>query len=339
MSYWHWSERERARIDRTEAVFRRGDALCGGGGPPAAEAELAARRQRSRRATFIKWLRKVHGWVGLWGAVLGLMFGVTGFVMNHRAPPLKISPGAPRVSEVQMPLPVPAPKSPARLEAWLIKELKFDAGRTRVRKEAAQPVEWGDRSVMQPEHWQITLLFKPGANVVADYWVGSQAISLKRSDNSLMTTLTNLHRGVGMNIFWVLLMDTIAGSMILLSLTGVLLWTELNKRRTIGVVLVCRLDHGGAAGGIELTGGGFAARFAARFAAAAHPAASSKKARRRRAFFVGAAPARAGGGPGREATLSAARRPGRSSRCDASRRSRSPGRSPARRRRPSRSPR
>ncbi len=26
--------------------------------------------------------------------------------------------------------------------------------------------------------------------------------------------------------------------MILLSLTGVLLWTELNKRRTIGVVLV-----------------------------------------------------------------------------------------------------
>lgn len=204
---------------------------------PLAEAELAARRQRSRRATFIKWLRKVHGWVGLWGAVLGLMFGVTGFVMNHRAPPLKISPGAPRVSEVQMPLPVPAPKSPARLEAWLIKELKFDAGRTRIRKEAAQPVEWGDRSVMQPEHWQITL-FKPGANVVADYWVGSQAISLKRSDNSLMTTLTNLHRGVGMNIFWVLLMDTIAGSMILLSLTGVLLWTELNKRRTIGVVLV-----------------------------------------------------------------------------------------------------
>ena len=32
------------------------------------DAERAVRRQRSRRATFIKWLRKVHGWVGLWGA-------------------------------------------------------------------------------------------------------------------------------------------------------------------------------------------------------------------------------------------------------------------------------
>ena len=53
-----------------------------------------------------------------------------------------------------------------------------------------------------------------------------------------MTTLNNLHRGVGMNLGWVLLMDTIAGSLILLSLTGVLLWTELNKRRTVGVVLV-----------------------------------------------------------------------------------------------------
>ena len=32
---------------------------------PLSDDELAARRQRSRRATFIKWLRKVHGWVGL----------------------------------------------------------------------------------------------------------------------------------------------------------------------------------------------------------------------------------------------------------------------------------
>ncbi|AJK48004.1 PepSY-associated TM helix domain-containing protein [Burkholderia plantarii] len=201
------------------------------------ETELAARRQRSRRATFIKWLRKVHGWVGLWGAVLGLMFGVTGFVMNHRAGPLRISPGLPQVSEVQLTLPGAPPATPAKLEAWLRQQLQFDNGRSRIRKEAAQPVEWGDRSVVQPEHWQI-MLFRPGANVTAEYWVGSRTVALKRNDNSLMMTLTNLHRGVGMSLVWVLVMDTIAGSMILLSLTGVLLWTELNKRRTIAVVLI-----------------------------------------------------------------------------------------------------
>jgi hypothetical protein len=37
---------------------------------------------------------------------------------------------------------------------------------------------------------------------------------------------------------WVLLIDTFAGSIVLLSLTGVLLWTELNKKRTAGVVIV-----------------------------------------------------------------------------------------------------
>ncbi|MDB5932854.1 MAG: peptidase [Massilia sp.] len=40
---------------------------------------------RSRRATFLKWLRKMHGWIGLWGATLGLLFGSSGILLNHRA--------------------------------------------------------------------------------------------------------------------------------------------------------------------------------------------------------------------------------------------------------------
>ena len=58
------------------------------------DAEQAARQQRSRRATFVKWLRKVHGWIGLWGAALGLLFGTTGFLLNHRGGPLKCRPAS-----------------------------------------------------------------------------------------------------------------------------------------------------------------------------------------------------------------------------------------------------
>ncbi len=50
--------------------------------------------------------------------------------------------------------------------------------------------------------------------------------------------MTNLHKGVGLSIGWVLLIDTFAGSIVLLSLRGVLLWTELNKKRTAGVVII-----------------------------------------------------------------------------------------------------
>ncbi|CAB3805262.1 PepSY-associated TM helix domain-containing protein [Paraburkholderia caffeinilytica] len=199
--------------------------------------EQKARQQRSRRATFVKWLRKVHGWIGLWGAALGLLFGTTGFLLNHRGGPLKVPTGEPQVSVVQVPLPQPAPETPRELGKWLKQELKLAGSPGRAQKEPAHPVAWGERSVLQPEHWQLTFS-SPHENTAAEYWVGNGYVTVKRSENSFLATLTNLHKGVGLSVGWVLLIDTLAGSIVLLSLTGVLLWTELNKRKTVGAVLV-----------------------------------------------------------------------------------------------------
>ncbi|CAN7154567.1 PepSY-associated TM helix domain-containing protein [Caballeronia sp. dw_19] len=201
------------------------------------DAEQFARKQRSRRATFIKWLRKVHGWVGLWGAVLGLLFGTTGFLLNHRAGPLKISSGEPQVSQMQMAVPAKGLKSPMELGKWLKQELKLDGNIGRPKREAAHPVGWGDQKTMQPELWTVAVA-SPGGSVSAEYWVGNGFVSVKKSENSFLATMSNLHKGVGLSVGWVLLIDTLAGSIILLSLTGVLLWTELNKRKTVGAVIV-----------------------------------------------------------------------------------------------------
>ncbi|WP_415767799.1 PepSY-associated TM helix domain-containing protein [Paraburkholderia sp. J69-1] len=209
-------------------------------GQPLDAADLAARRKRSRRANFIKWLRKVHGWVGLWGAVLGLLFGVTGFLLNHRAGPLHISSGTAQVKEMQVALPADPAQRPAKPEAlarWLQQTLEFDGKPGKIRREKAHPVAWGDRSVVQPESWQFALM-GPHESIAVEYWVGNSTVSVRRTQSAFFATLNNLHRGVGMGIGWVLLMDTIAGSLILLSLTGVLLWTELNRKKTVGVVLV-----------------------------------------------------------------------------------------------------
>ena len=199
--------------------------------------EAARQPKSSRRITFIKWLRKVHGWIGLWGAALGLLFGTTGFLLNHRGGPLRISTGEPVVSTVQVPLPQPAPETPRELAKWLKQELKLKGKPGRMQNEPAHQVAWGERSVMQPEHWQISFA-SPKANTAAEYWVGNDFVTVKRTENSLLATLTNLHKGVGMSVGWVLVVDTLAGSLILLSLTGVLLWTELNRRKTVGAVLV-----------------------------------------------------------------------------------------------------
>ena len=95
--------------------------------------EAARQPKSSRRITFIKWLRKVHGWIGLWGAALGLLFGTTGFLLNHRGGPLRISTGEPVVSTVQVPLPQPVPETPRELAKWLKQELKL-AGKPGDRK-------------------------------------------------------------------------------------------------------------------------------------------------------------------------------------------------------------
>jgi hypothetical protein len=197
---------------------------------------LDERKQRSRRASFLKWLRKLHGWIGLWGAVLGLLFGVTGFLLNHRAGPMKISTGAPQVSRLRVPLPTPGPASPRELADYVKRELKLDGRIGRLQQEPAHKVVWGDRTVMQPEHWSATIV-GPSRGAALDYWVGNAEVEVKRTEHTALAMLTNLHKGTGMGVGWVLLGDTIAGSLLLLSLTGVLLWTELTKKKTVGALI------------------------------------------------------------------------------------------------------
>lgn len=196
-----------------------------------------SRVRRGRRATFIKWLRDIHGWVGLWGAALGLLFGATGFVMNHRGEPLRISTGAPQVSTVQAKLPGPAPETPRELAAWLQQKFNIGGRLGRVQREPEHAVAWGDRDTVQPEHWQM-MFSTPRENVTAEYWMGNDFVTLKRSENSFVGTLTNLHKGVGLSLGWILLIDTLAGSIVLLSLTGVLLWTQLHRTKTLAAILV-----------------------------------------------------------------------------------------------------
>ncbi len=187
----------------------------------------------SRRRVFLKWLRKTHGWIGLWGAALGLVFGVTGILLNHRAI-LKIPAAQSQESTVQLELPTPVPQDLEAMAVWLQKQLGFDVPPARARSEPSKPVAWGDKTLKQPAHWSFVFA-TPQNNVTVDYWVGNNVATAKRNQNNLFGTLNNLHKSAGVGAGWVLLADTLAGAIIMLSLTGVLLWTMTNRRRTLGV--------------------------------------------------------------------------------------------------------
>jgi hypothetical protein len=201
---------------------------------PVHEATPAARK-RSRRAIFLTWLRKTHLYVGLWGAVLGLLFGVTGFLLNHRAI-MKIPVEKTVQKTVQVTLPERNFANPGELSAWLQQELNFvPAAPAVVKSQPAKTVIWADREVQQPERWTVTLT-RPERGVTAEYFVGNRFVKLDQVDATPIGTLTRLHMSIGVNAFWVLLSDTIAGGMILLSITGLLLWTQLHTVRTIAVL-------------------------------------------------------------------------------------------------------
>lgn len=188
----------------------------------------------------IRWIRKSHGWVGLWGAVLGLLFGFSGIWLNHRTV-LKL-PVTQTRSNTQLALPDPAPANPEDMQVWIQTSLGITGHANSIRVDVAKPVAWTDKKsttqplLMQPEHWVFNF-GGPNEIIQADYWRGNQSVGIITTANGFLTTLNNMHKGTGMSVPWILLVDTLAGSMIFLSISGVLLWVQTNRRRAIGVAI------------------------------------------------------------------------------------------------------
>lgn len=197
--------------------------------------------QRWHRPKVLKWLRRTHAWIGVWGAVLGLLFGVSGFLLNHRAV-MKVPAAQLSEATFALPVPQPPPASATALARWLGTELGIDRPAARVRAEPARPVAWGDKALRQPERWSVNFV-TPSFTVSAEHWIGTQHVTVKRGEANFWALLNRLHMGTGMGqdgvgIAWVLLADTIAGGLVLLALTGVLLWTRLHGPRLLALGLM-----------------------------------------------------------------------------------------------------
>jgi hypothetical protein len=206
--------------------------------------------RRQRYAQFVYWVRKSHSWIGLWGALLGLVFGLSGIWLNHRAM-LKLPPMAQHRTHAQVQLPELLPSSHEEMALWLQRELQFSAAPNSVRVESSKPVAWGAKNfspqsqseagvvtmstaLHQPERWLFSF-GGPAERTQIEYWKGNTSVSVNTVSNGLLGTLTDLHKGTGMSVAWILLVDSIAMSMIFLSLSGVILWVQMNRRRALGV--------------------------------------------------------------------------------------------------------
>ena len=192
--------------------------------------------QGMKRGRFLVWLRRTHAWMGLWGAALGLLFGVSGILLNHRSE-MKIPLAAQHETRETLTPPVSSLQSPEVLESWLREEFKMPDAKSRTQKKPAAPVPWGGGQVIQPENWRITLL-APNHSVTAEYWKGDAETHIERKEANVWATLANFHKGSGMSNVWILLTDTLAGGLLVLAITGTLLWSRLHGPRLMAAGLM-----------------------------------------------------------------------------------------------------
>lgn len=192
-------------------------------------------QKNTQRGNTIRLLRKIHGWLGLWGALLGLLFGVSGFLLNHRAV-MKIPAMKMEESEIQLAVASPAPLNQKEFIKFIQKELDIQHEPVKPKGDKggkpSREARFMDKSVKQPETFKVDFQM-PQARIQAEYVSGNQFATVKREDANIWGFITRMHKGVGANAAWVLLADSIAGGMLVLSITGILLWTKMRQSRLV----------------------------------------------------------------------------------------------------------
>jgi uncharacterized protein len=192
--------------------------------------------QGMKRGRFLVWLRRTHAWLGLWGAVLGLIFGTSGILLNHRSE-MKIPLAAQHETHQTLMPPVGSLQSAEALEAWLRVKFKMPHAKSRIVKKPGGPVPWGGGQINQPENWRVTLT-TPNLSLTAEYWQGDMETRIEQKEANAWATLANFHKGTGMSNVWILLTDTLACGLLVLAITGTLLWSRLHGPRLMAAGLI-----------------------------------------------------------------------------------------------------
>jgi uncharacterized protein len=209
--------------------------------------EKTIAQKNAQRGRMLRGLRKIHGWLGLWGAVLGLLFGITGFLLNHRAV-MKIPASQMEAHEIQLQMSQPYPADAKAFARFVQQALDIQQDPVKPKQPKGEGKEKGmgsaerdahflGKGMMQPPVWKVEFQL-PQASIKAEYIPGNQYATVERSDANVWGFLMRMHKGVGANAGWVLLADSIAGALMLLSITGVLLWTKMRGSRLVMAGLV-----------------------------------------------------------------------------------------------------
>ena len=193
-------------------------------------------------------IRQLHLWIGAWGAIAAILFGISGFMQNHRGV-MKLPQGdSTEISSVELEVPESARESRDAMRAWLHDTQHIDVESQRGR-------EGGKGGAGGPGGGNKRWMFNGGnarVTIQVEYTEGGSTLTVRKSENSPLAVLERLHKGVGGGVAWILLGDSFAVAMVLLGISGILLWARGRTARQmvfsiVGAAVVVLVVIGGSA--------------------------------------------------------------------------------------------
>ena len=209
--------------------------------------QLAFKRRQGPRAhpflpralhtqQFLRWLRRTHAWLGMAGAAAGVILGISGITLNHRA---NLSSRLPTdISVYQVEVPREGFGEQSEFERFVQTRLDIRGPATMPRGAVVRPavVEVGSRLLDQPRHFEAYYASASEA-INVSYINGNTYIDVEHTERGLLSTWNRLHLASASGTGWILIIDAFSGAMIVLSVTGILLWSRLTGPRLLAIGL------------------------------------------------------------------------------------------------------
>lgn len=185
---------------------------------------------RPLKKELVLWTRTLHIYLTMFGLVLLFFFSLTGFALNHDR---WFSLDEPRVRERATTLPVDVARTGDRLA--LVEQLRKNEG---ARGEVM--------SIDEDDTERRVQFTSPGRKVEFTIERDSGQTNVHEEIRNALAFLTDLHTGKSAGDAWRRVIDATSIFLFLASLSGVILWISLPKRRKLGVAALV--------GGTVLTG-------------------------------------------------------------------------------------
>ena len=181
-------------------------------------------------------VRRTHSWIGMAGAAAGVIIGISGITLNHRA---VLSSRLPTdIANFQVNAPVNGFASQAEFERFVQTSLSINGPTRERRGQAPRPsaVQLGDQLVEQPRRFEA---YYASAREVfeANYVDGNRYIDVVHTERGFFSTLNRLHLASNTGPVWVAIIDAFSAALVVFCITGLLLWSRLTGPRLLAIGL------------------------------------------------------------------------------------------------------